>query len=139
MGEMSMELRHLIVVISVFCACLAPCRTESAELTKDSLKTVLKNVTNEEAVLVDVREKSEWDRGHIKGAIFLPLSALKKGVDAEALAELLPDDIVLYTHCVVGKRAVTAGNVLEKLDYEVRPLKPGYKELLKAGFKKVED
>jgi rhodanese-related sulfurtransferase len=116
-----------------------PLAASSAELTKDSLKTVLKNVTEEKAVLVDVREKKEWKAGHVDGAIFLPLSELKRGVSAELLAELLPDDRILYTHCVVGKRAVTAGNILEEFNYEVRPLKPGYKELIKAGFKKAED
>jgi hypothetical protein len=40
---------------------------------------------------------------------------------------------------VVGKRAVTAGNILEEFKYEVRPIKPGYKELIAAGFKKAED
>jgi len=111
----------------------------SAELSKDSLETVLKNVTDEKAVLVDVREKKEWDAGHVEGAISLPLSALKKGVDAETLAKVLPADKVLYIHCVVGKRAVTAGNVLEEFEYAVRPIKPGYVELIEAGFKKAED
>jgi phage shock protein E len=127
-------------LISTIAAALALMpAAKAAELSKDSLKTVLKNVAEEKAVLVDVREKSEWDKGHIEGAIFLPLSALKRRADAESLAKLLPEDKILYIHCVVGKRAVTAGNILERLKYEVRPLKPGYKELLKAGFKKAED
>jgi phage shock protein E len=109
------------------------------ENTKDSLKTVMKNVTEEKAVLVDVREKKEWDEGHIEGSIFLPLSALKEGVSKEQLAKKLPKDRILYTFCVVGKRAITAGSILEKYGYEVRALKPGYKELVKAGFKKAED
>ena len=109
-----------------------------AEITKDSLATVKKNVTEEKAVLVDVREKSEWNKGHIEGSVFLPLSALKKGVKEEQLAKVLPEDRILYTFCVVGKRAVTGGNILEQFGYEVRPLKPGYKELIKAGFKKAE-
>jgi len=134
-----MKLRRTIIIVGVVCACLVSCPIESAELTKDSLKTVHRNVTEETAVLVDVREKSEWDQGHIEGAIFLPLSALKKGVHAEALAKLLPTDKILYTHCVVGKRAVTAGNILEDFAYEVRPLKPGYNELLNAGFNKADD
>jgi phage shock protein E len=107
--------------------------------TKDSLETVKKNVSEEKAVLVDVREKKEWDEGHIEGSFFLPLSALKKGVSTEQLAKRLPKDQILYTFCVVGKRAITAGTILEKHGYEVRALKPGYKELVKAGFKKAED
>ena len=106
--------------------------------TKDSLETVKKNVEETKAVLVDVREKSEWDDGHIEGSVFLPLSALKKGVKKEQLAKALPKDRILYTFCVVGKRAMTAENILETYGYEVRALKPGYKDLVRAGFKKAE-
>ena len=110
----------------------------ASENTKDSLETVKKNVAEKKAVLVDVREKSEWDEGHIEGSIFLPLSTLKKGVTKEQLAKVLPKDRILYTFCVVGKRAITAEDILEKFGYEGRSLKPGYKELVKAGFKKAE-
>jgi rhodanese-related sulfurtransferase len=111
----------------------------AAEITKDSLETVKKNVAEKKAVLVDVREKSEWDEGHIEGSVFLPLSALKKGVTKEQLAKAFPEERILYTFCVVGKRAVAAGNILEKFGYKVRALKPGYKELVRAGFKKAKD
>jgi phage shock protein E len=118
---------------------VAPLLVTSAELSKDPLETVLQNVTEEKAVLVDVREKKEWDAGHVEGAIFLPLSALNRGMDAETLGKLLPADKFLYLHCVVGKRAVTAGNILEEYKYSVRPIKPGYEELIEAGFKKAEE
>lgn len=109
----------------------------AAEHTKDSLKVVKENVDAKKAVLVDVREKSEWDKGHIEGAVFLPLSELQAGVEPKSLAEKLPKGKVYYTHCVVGKRSVTAGNILEKRGYDVRPLKAGYEELLQAEFKKA--
>lgn len=134
-----MRIHHACILAAAAALALLPFWTEAAEITKDSLKTILKNVAEEKAVLVDVREKSEWDEGHIEGAIFLPLSALKRGVDAKKLAQHLPKDKILYIHCVVGKRAVTAGNILERFKYEVRPVKPGYKELLEAGFKKADN
>ena len=112
--------------------------TFAAEQTKDSLTTVKENVDADKAVLVDVREKSEWDEGHIEGAIFLPLSELK-GLSKDELAERLPGDKVLYTHCVVGKRSLTAAGILEKLGYDARSLKAGYEELLDAGFPKAEE
>jgi len=129
----------ILVLLAFVAIATIPFLANSAELSKDSLKTVLKNVTEEKAVLVDVREKKEWDAGHVEGAIFLPLSSLKKGVDAEGLEKLLPADKILYIHCVVGKRAVAAGNILEEFEYGVRPIKPGYEELIEAGFKQAED
>ena len=110
----------------------------AAEPTKDSLETVKKNVEDEKAVLVDVRDKSEWDEGHVDGAIFLPLKELSAGVDAEELKKRLPKDKVLYTYCVAGKRSLKAAGILEGLGFEVRSLKPGYDQLIDSGFKKAE-
>jgi rhodanese-related sulfurtransferase len=124
------------LVIAVICGVISICT--AAEQTKDTLPTVKKNVEDKKAVLVDVREQSEWDAGHIDGAIFMPLSELKNGVDKEKLAGKLPQEKIVYTHCVVGKRCLAAANILEKLGYDVRPLKPGYKELLDAGFRKAD-
>lgn len=112
--------------------------TFAAEPTKDTLATVQKSITDEKAVLVDVREQSEWDAGHIAGAVFLPLSELREGLEAETLAKRLPKNRILYTHCVVGKRSLTAAEILLQHGYDVRSLNPGYKELIAAGFKKAE-
>ena len=92
----------------------------------------------EPMVLVDVREKNEWDQGHIDGAVFLPLSAIQDGLSKEELARL-PKDKILYVHCVVGKRALTGGNAIEKQGFTVRPIKQGYKELVAAGLPKAKD
>ena len=111
----------------------------AAEHTKDSLKTVKEKIDDKKAVLVDVREKSEWDKGHIDGAILLSISELQKGIDSKTLEKKLSKDRIVYTHCVVGKRSLSAAEILQKSGYEVRALKAGYKELLDAGFKKAKD
>jgi phage shock protein E len=108
----------------------------AAELTNDPLPTVQENLATHKAVLVDVREPGEWKEGHVEGAISLPLSSLKKGVDSSALEHQVPKDKIVYTHCVVGVRALKAAKILEKLGYNVRPLKAGYEDLVKAGFAK---
>lgn len=108
----------------------------NVEFAKDSLAVVRQNVEKGKAVLVDVRSEQEWRQGHIEGSIFLPVTSLHKGGDAKMLATTLPKKKILYTFCVVGMRAKTAAFALEKHGYTVRALKPGYDELLKAGFKK---
>jgi len=106
----------------------------AAELTNDPLPIVQENLATHKAVLVDVREPGEWKEGHVEGAISLPLSSLKKGVDSSALEHQVPKDKIVYTHCVMGVRALKAAKILEKLGYNVRPLKAGYEDLVKAGF-----
>ena len=111
--------------------------TAFAEHTKDSLDVVKQAVAQDKAVLVDVREPEEWREGHVAGARLLPLSTLEKGVSPEELAKILPKDKVIYCHCLAGGRCVEAAAILKPLGYDVRALKPGYPQLVKAGFPAV--
>jgi phage shock protein E len=113
-------------------------RMPPVEYTQDTLKVVKENVIKNQAVLVDVRSESEWKKGHIDGAIFLPVDSLNKKTDPKELAKKLPKDKVLYTYCLVGMRAKTAAQKLQQYGYTVRALKPGYEELIKAGFIKAK-
>jgi phage shock protein E len=103
--------------------------------TQDSLDEVKKAVASGKAVLVDVRELVEWKSGHIKGAVHMPFRAMQEKIDAQKVKEKFKDKIV-YTYCAVGMRSLKAGQILTKLDIDIRPLKPGYDELVKAGFEK---
>jgi phage shock protein E len=113
-------------------------RKVEVERTKEPLESVKRTIESKKAVLVDVREKSEWDEGHIAGAIFLPLSELRKSPKADALLEILAKDAVIYTHCRSGVRSLAAGKILAEFGFNVRPLRPGFEELLEAGFEKAE-
>jgi rhodanese-related sulfurtransferase len=132
---MTIQLIKLLTISSLVAFIYS--HVHAAELTNDPLPTVQENLATHKAVLVDVREPAEWKEGHVEGAISLPLSSLKKGVDTSALEHQLPKDKIVYTHCVMGVRAVAAAKILEKLGYNVRPLKAGYEELVKAGFQKA--
>lgn len=134
-----MTSRLLLWNLTAVCAMCFTVGSYAAEPTKDSLPAVKKNVAEEKAILVDVREESEWDSGHVSGAVFLPLSELRDGITAATLAKRLPKERIVYTHCVAGVRSCTAADILRKFGYDVRPLKPGYKDLIAAGFKKAKE
>lgn len=102
--------------------------------TTDTLDAVKKAVEEQKAVLVDVRETDEWTGGHVKNATLVPLTKLQDGVPADELAKTLPKDKVIYLHCASGGRCLVAAEILRKQGYDVRPLKPGYRDLVKAGF-----
>jgi phage shock protein E len=106
----------------------------AADHTKDTTDMVRKAITDDKTVLLDVREKAEWDDGHLKDAKLLPLSVLQAGATGEDVAKIAPKDKVVYCHYHSGVRSLKATDELKKLGYDVRPLKPGYKDLLKAGF-----
>ena len=110
---------------------------QGADHTKDSIETVKKNLAEKKAVLLDVREQKEWDEGRLKDAQLAPLSKLQAGADVKDLAKDVKKDTIIYCHCRAGRRALTAANLLKKAGYDVRPLKDGYEDLLKAGLPKA--
>jgi len=132
---MTAQFRKFLIMSSVVGLIFGLLR--AGELSNDSLATVQENVATHKAVIVDVREPGEWKDGHLEGAISLPLSSLKQGVDANALEQQLPEGKIVYTHCVMGIRALAAAKILGKAGYNVRPLKAGYEDLIKAGFAKA--
>ncbi len=111
---------------------------QAAEHTKDTPQMVNKALEEKKAILLDVREKSEWEEGHLRDATSLPLSKLKKEIETLDLAKLLPKDKIIYAHCRAGVRCLQAADLLKKAGYDVRPLKPGYKDLIEAGLPKAK-
>jgi rhodanese-related sulfurtransferase len=124
--------------MKILAALLAFMTGQEIEHTKDSLDTVKAALAKKDAVLLDVREKGEWEQGHLEGALLVPLSWLKaeaKGEQfSEHVGEKVPAKKVLYLHCRSGGRVIAAAGLLKKAGYDVRPLKQGYDDLREAGF-----
>ena len=74
-----------------------------------------KQMMDEQKVLIlDVREQSEFDSGHIANAVLLPLGS----ITAETAAAVIPaKDTVVLVYCRSGNRSKTASNALVELGY----------------------
>ena len=127
-----------LAACAILCLAAAAGAQEPLTHTKDTLADVKKNVEAGKAVIVDVREPSETDAGRLKVAVLIPQSKLKVESELVALLKNLPKDKVIYTHCRAGGRALACGEILKKQGYDVRPLKPGYEQLIEAGFEKAK-
>ena len=110
----------------------------AADHTKDPLTTVQENLKAKKAVLIDVRELDEWKDGHLAQAALLPLSKIEAGLTAEELEKLAPPGKIVYLHCAAGGRCVQAAELLQKSGRELRPLGPGFDDLVEAGFPKAK-
>ena len=66
------------------------------------------------ALLVDVRNPSEYNGGHIPGSINFAMSRVLK----EAEEEFPDKDVPFYVYCQSGARSARAGKLLELLGYE---------------------
>lgn len=82
------------------------------------------------AIIVDVRERSEWSRARVPGAVHVPLA------DVESRLSELPKDRPLVVHCALGGRSALAAKRLKSLGYEdVRNLRGGIKAWARAGLR----
>jgi phage shock protein E len=106
--------------------------------TTDSVVMVKKQLIANKAVLLDVREESEWKNGHLKDAQLLPLSIIREGRLTADQKKLLPKDKPVYCHCASGGRVLTVSKILRAKGYDIRPLKAGFVDLVKNGFKEAE-
>jgi rhodanese-related sulfurtransferase len=99
------------------------------EVTLDQARARLD--ANPAAVLVDVREDSEWQNGHAAQAIHLGKGVLERDIE-----KLLPDanaEIIMY--CGGGYRSVLTCEVAQRMGYRnVHSLIGGYKALAAAQW-----
>ena len=82
-------------------------------------------------VLVDVRERDEWEQGRIAGAVHVPRGHLESKIEAAAPDRSRP--VLLY--CSAGNRSAFAAKTLADLGYE-RPisLAGGYTDWQRSGL-----
>ena len=85
---------------------------EEKVISKMNPDVINQQVEGKKIILLDVREESEWNEGHIKGALHIALGNLNiettKGI---------PKDTPLYIYCRSGRRAGEAEIKLKELGF----------------------
>ena len=82
------------------------------QITQEAAKEMMD--TQQEVVILDVREQDEYDSGHIPDAVLLPVGT----IDADTAAEVIPEkDSAVLVYCRSGNRSKTASSALADLGY----------------------
>jgi hydroxyacylglutathione hydrolase len=104
---------------------------ESAGVEMRSTPQVSIDAVNQRAgngqVILDVRAPDEWDRGHIPGAVHLPLGSLQSRLDE------VPAGVHIAVHCQGGSRSAIAASILQKNGFEVSNITGGFAEWERSG------
>ena len=81
------------------------------QITVEDAKKIMDS--GEEHIILDTREKDEFDEGHIPGAILIPYTEIENKAE-----EMLPDkDKLILVYCRSGRRSKIAAESLAKLGY----------------------
>jgi molybdopterin/thiamine biosynthesis adenylyltransferase/rhodanese-related sulfurtransferase len=84
-----------------------------------------------EAAVVDVRERDEWEEGHLPRAVHIPRGNLESRIEGAVPDKSRP--VLLY--CASGNRSAFAAKTLEELGYEnVVSLTGGFTHWKRNGF-----
>lgn len=78
------------------------------QVAVDEVRELVEN----DAFIVDVREEDEYANGHLKNAVNIPLSQLRDRVDE------IPKDEPVYLHCRSGQRSYNAIMALQDKGYD---------------------
>jgi rhodanese-related sulfurtransferase len=112
-------------------------REAKKRIKEEDVQTTKKKLdAGEKMFLVDVREESEWARGHLPNAIHLG-----KGIIERDIETAIPEKgatIVLY--CGGGFRSALAADNLQRMGYSnVISMDGGWREWTQAGFPTIKD
>jgi rhodanese-related sulfurtransferase len=90
----------------------------------------------ETLTLIDVREDSEWAKGHLPGAVHLGKGIIERDIENAVPAKATP--IVLY--CGGGYRSALVADNLQKMGYtQVISMDGGWRGWTDAGLPTVKD
>ncbi|WP_342515216.1 FAD-dependent oxidoreductase [Sporosarcina sp. FSL K6-1522] len=71
----------------------------------------VRELVEQNAVIIDVREKGEFANGHLVNALNIPLSMLRERMDE------IPKDVPVYVHCRSAQRSYNAVMALQNNGY----------------------
>src|SRR5260370_21336244 len=99
-------------------------------ITEISPQDAAAKLSSGDAVVVDVRDKDEWDEGHIPGA-----SHMSRGTIELDIEEKVPDpNAMIICHCGGGGRSALPAQTPQKIGYKNRrSMAAGLKTLKTAG------
>lgn len=106
--------------------------TIAADYAKKTPDQIAADVKAGKAVILDVREQTEWDEGHLAQAKSLPLSTIQESKGKLPKDDFFPEGKKVYLHCKSGIRCLKAANLLEKQGIKTEAIKAPFDDLKKA-------
>lgn len=109
----------VMTMVLLICGCSGKIETEQEteknmyiQITASEAKKMMDE--QEEIFILDVREQSEYNEGHVPGAVLLPVGTIS---EETAAAVIENKDTVVLVYCRSGNRSKTAAQALADLGY----------------------
>ena len=100
-------------------------------VTEISPRDAAAKLKSGEAVIVDVRDKDEWDEGHIPGATHMSRGTIEFDIEEK----VSDPNAMIICHCGGGGRGALAAESLHKMGYRnVHNMSGGFKAWKAGGL-----
>lgn len=104
--------------------------TRVDEITPEEVKEKMDD-DDDDFLLLDVRERDEWDAAHIAGAKYVGKGVIERDIHQKVTDT--DQELVLY--CGGGYRSALAADNLKKMGYQdVKSMKGGFSSWTEAGL-----
>lgn len=119
MKKLSKILLLSLVTATTLVGCGAKNDTKTTEKKQSETKSdlvkgdVLLEEQKKGATVIDVRKPEQYNEGHIKNAINIPLASIEKDIEAKAPKK----DTKIFLYCNTGKQSGQAFEKLKKMGY----------------------
>ena len=108
-------MKSLPIILVVILAAVFFTQKNNSGYKSISQDEAKKMMDNGNVIILDVREKDEYDAGHIKDAVLLPVSTINTDTAAQVIDS---KDSVALVYCRSGNRSKKASSALAKLGYK---------------------
>lgn len=123
-GKNRIYLIAAILLVGTFSGCSNKTGETNKEVSTVQNMSSVSSITPEEAknrlasekniILLDVRTKEEYDTGHIKDAILMPVDTIKE----ESVKTLMDKNATIFVYCRSGSRSSVAAKTLVEQGYK---------------------
>ena len=121
-----------LVIGSIILLTMGGCGYGGARLTVQELKDVVDSA-DREIVVIDVRPRSQFEKGHVPGAINFPLEEIEK--KKESIVSMKGEVAII---CTCGKRSLAAVKQLADSGITTTFVEGGMKKWEAAGYGKIK-
>lgn len=116
-------MKRILCIISVVLGIILVACANNNSTTDEGEKAMFEQITQQQAkkimdsgeeyILLDTREQSEFDEGHIPGAILIPYTEIENKAE-----QIIPDkNAQILVYCRSGRRSKIASESLVNLGY----------------------
>lgn len=122
-----MALALAVVASVLFAPSLLPRRDGYGDVTIQEARRLIEDKSD--LVILDVRTASEYEDGHIEGAVNIPVQELSSHLDE------LSDEDELLVYCRTGNRSAQAVDILQDVGFtKIYHMNAGITGWIEAGY-----